>query len=625
MMDAGRHPKIEVLASSELKSVTGYIGNFTAVVRKKARMVSRACTSCGDCAEVCPVSVPDEFEEGLGTRHAIFKPFPQAIPSSFLIDPDSCLGSNPVACGKCKEVCGANAIDYDMRDEDVVLNIGTVVVATGAEPWDPTPNVEYGYSRHLDVLTSVEFERMLAAGGPTAGHIKRPSDGREPKSIAYIQCVGSRTQDPTRGMAYCSNFCCMETVKTTLQVGEHIKGVKQTVYYMDIRAFGKGFESLYGRSRADGVRYVHSIPSAVTRDAAGRLVCRIMDPDTNEIREEAHDMVILAVGVKPRMDSDAVQKLFTLSRTEDGFFLESHPKLKPVDTPTGGVFLAGFVESPKDIKDSVTQASAAASRASILMRKGEVTVEAITSSIDPDLCTACGQCAKVCPYHAITVDKEKGLATVVEALCQGCGTCGPECRFDAVSLKHFTDEQFFNQIDAALEEDPEKKVLAFCCNWCSYAGADFAGVSRMQYPGSVRIIRSMCSGRIDERFVLYAMEKKAGVVLVSGCHIGDCHYIDANKNTLTRVEKLQERMRAAGLNLDRLHRKWVSAAEGRRWADTIQEMADRLPSVDPVEVEKASAWARDQRLKYDKRVEKHREKRKTAVHAPAAVAAGGAS
>jgi len=289
--------------------------------------------------------------------------------------------------------------------------------------------------------------------------------------------------------------------------------------------------------------------------------------------------------------------------------MESHPKLKPVDTPTGGVFLAGIVEAPKDIKDSVTQASAAASRASILMRKGEVAVEAITAGIDEALCTACGQCAEVCPFHAIEVDKERKTASVVDALCQGCGTCGPECRFDAIELRHFTDRQFFRQIEAALEEEPENKVLAFCCNWCSYAGADFAGVSRMAHPGNVRIVRSMCSGRVDERFLMYAFEKRAGIVLVSGCHLGDCHYIDANTHTLSRVERLGKKMADAGLDPGRLHRRWVSAAEGRRWADTISELARMLPAVRAEEIDRTAAWALEARLKYEKRVARHREKR----------------
>ncbi|MHC4669478.1 MAG: 4Fe-4S binding protein, partial [Planctomycetota bacterium] len=463
MMDAGRHPNIELLPNTEIVGVSGHIGNFAVTVRKKARFVTDQCTSCDDCVPVCPVRVPNEYEEGLSERRAIYKPFPQAVPSSYLIDMEACLGNNPIACGKCLEACGPKVIDFDMKDEELTLEVGTVIVATGAEPWDPTPNVEYGYTRHEDVLTSVEFERMLAAGGPTEGQIIRPSDGKEPKRIAFIQCVGSRTLDPKRGMAYCSSFCCMESVKTTLQVEEHVPGARQTVYYMDIRAFGKGFEELYNRSRATGVRYVRALPSWISRTADGALRCRIEDPETGAIRDEEHDLVILAVGLKPRGDSDSIQRLFTLSRAESGFFLESHPKLKPVDTPSGGVYLAGCVEGPKDIKDSVTQASAAAARAGTLMRKGEVTVEAITAVIDTDVCTACGKCAKVCPFHAITVDKEAGLAKVVEALCQGCGTCGPECKFEAITLRHFTDAQILRQIDEALAENPDRKILAFAC------------------------------------------------------------------------------------------------------------------------------------------------------------------
>ncbi|MFQ5844116.1 MAG: hydrogenase iron-sulfur subunit, partial [Planctomycetota bacterium] len=569
MMDAGRHPNIELLTNSEVRDVSGYIGNFTVTVRRKARFVTDQCTSCNDCVPVCPVPLPAEFEEGLAERRAIYKPFPQAVPATYLIDMEACLGNNPIACGKCLEACGPKAIDFDDRDRELTLEVGTVVVATGAEPWDPTPNVEYGYARYHDVLTSLELERMLAAGGPTGGEIVRPSDGRGPRRIAYIQCVGSRTRDPRRGMAYCSNFCCMETIKTTLQVEEHIPGARQTVYYMDIRAFGKGFEELYERSRALGVRYVRAMPGAVTRTPEGTLSLRVEDPATGEIRDEEHDLVVLAVGLRPRGDSDTIQRLFTLSRAENGFFLESHPKLKPVDTPSGGVFLAGCVEAPKDIKESVTQASAAAARAGTLMKKGEVTVEAITAFIDPETCTACGKCVKVCPFNAISIEEGAAYAAVVEALCQGCGTCGPECRFESITLRHFTDAQILRQIDGALAENAGQKILAFCCNWCSYAGADFAGVSRMAYPASVRIVRSMCSGRVDERFVLHAFERGAGAVLVSGCHLGDCHYIDANTHTQRRVGKLRQRMERAGLDPARLHLAWVSAAEGRRWADFI--------------------------------------------------------
>jgi heterodisulfide reductase subunit A len=298
-------------------------------------------------------------------------------------------------------------------------------------------------------------------------------------------------------------------------------------------------------------------------------------------------MVILSIGIKPRPDSDEVQRLFNLSKTSDGFFMEAHPKLRPVDAPTGGIFLAGCAESPKDIKDSVTQASAAAARAGILMAKGSVTVEAITPRVNEENCKGCGLCNRVCPYNAITVDKELKRAIVVEAGCAGCGTCGAECPFDALTMRHFTDEQLYAQIDAATERDADKKIVAFCCNWCSYAGADFAGVSRMQYPTNVRIIRTMCSGRVAPKFVEYAFMRGAAAVLVAGCHLGDCHYINANYQTKRRVEKLWKKMERIGLDKNRLQLAWISAAEGERFASKIKEMQEIVNKVSREEIEKA--------------------------------------
>ncbi|MCK5628500.1 hydrogenase iron-sulfur subunit, partial [Candidatus Bathyarchaeota archaeon] len=250
------------------------------------------------------------------------------------------------------------------------------------------------------------------------------------------------------------------------------------------------------------------------------------------------------------------------------------------------VFLAGCAESPKDIKDSVTQAGAAAARAGILMAKGSVTVEAITPIMNADKCTGCGLCARVCPYNAITIDKEKKEANVVEAACAGCGTCGAECPFEAIEMRHFTDEQIYAQIDATTEENADKKIVAFCCNWCSYAGADFAGVSRMQYPPSVRIIRTMCSGRISKKFVERAFARGAAAVLVAGCHLNDCHYIDANYQTKKRVEMLWKKMERLGLDKNRLHLAWISAAEGQRFASKIKEMQEVVDGVTKEEIQK---------------------------------------
>jgi heterodisulfide reductase subunit A len=314
----------------------------------------------------------------------------------------------------------------------------------------------------------------------------------------------------------------------------------------------------------------------------------VISENTNTGRIEYHEvnMAILSVGILPTRDSDVTQRLLTLSKTSDGFFMESHPKLKPVDAPTQGVFFAGCAEGPKDIKDSVTQASAAASRAGILMKAGKIKVEAITSVIDKELCNVCGRCAKVCPYNAITMDiKKKIPAETIEAACAGCGTCGAECPQGAITMLHFTDQQIYSQIDAATEVDADNKIVAFCCNWCSYAGADFAGVSRIQYPPNVRIIRTMCSGRVSEDFVLHAFARGAAAVLVAGCHLNDCHYIDANYQTKKRVERLWRKLEKKGINKERLQLAWVSAAEGEKFARTIRNMKEIIDQVNKEEIE----------------------------------------
>lgn len=283
------------------------------------------------------------------------------------------------------------------------------------------------------------------------------------------------------------------------------------------------------------------------------------------------------------------QRLFNLSKSHDGFFLEAHPKLKPVDTPTAGVFLAGCAESPKDIRDSVTQAGAAAARAGILMAKGSLTVEAITPKINLEKCIGCGLCTKMCSFGAIALNEKTKKAEVVEAACHGCGTCGAECFRGAIEMRHFTDDQISAQIDAATELEPEKKIVAFACNWCSYAGADMAGTSRMQYPSSVRVIRTMCSGRVAWKHIDRAFVRHAGLVLVSGCHPGDCHYMSANLQTKRRVEKYWEKMERLGLDKNRLQLAWFNAAEGERFAAKITEMHEYLGKVKTEDVEKAAS------------------------------------
>jgi heterodisulfide reductase subunit A len=380
----------------------------------------------------------------------------------------------------------------------------------------------------------------------------------------------------------------MNTIKDSLLIKEHWPETEIYVFYVDIRACGKGFEDLYKRARNAGVKFVRGLPAEIIEDKKTRNLLLVGENTLqNELYKINVDMAILSVGLESRKDSETIQRLLTLSRNQDGFFLEAHPKLRPVDAATGGVFFAGCAESPKDIKDSVTQASAAAARAGILMAQGKVTVEAITPIIYADKCKACGLCTKVCPYNAITLNKELKRIAVAEAACGGCGTCAAECPFGALTQSHFTDEQIIAQIDAATEDDAGKKIVAFCCNWCSYAAADFAGVSRMQYPPNVRIIRTMCSGRVSQRFIERAFARGAGAVLVAGCHIGDCHYINANYQTRKRVERLWKEMEQKGLNKERLQLVWVSAAEGERFASKVREMKTMVENVTSKEIENA--------------------------------------
>ncbi|BAP62974.1 CoB--CoM heterodisulfide reductase iron-sulfur subunit A family protein [Methanococcus maripaludis] len=450
MVDVAKHPNIKLYSYSEVKDVKGYIGNFKVKIEKKPRYLSEEkCTGCGSCEEVCPISVPNEFDMGIGLRKAIYKPFPQAVPAKYTIDKESCID-----CGLCAKVCGPQAIDYGQKPEIIEAEVGTIISAIGYDPYDPTEKEEYGYGKIPNVITSMELERMINASGPTMGKVIRPSDGQKPKRIAFIQCVGSR--DAKIGKKYCSNVCCMYAMKNSQLIKEKAPETDIDIYYMDIRAFGKGYEEFYERSSKQyGIKFIRGRPAQVLDNPEGDSpIIRSEDTLLGEIFENEYDLVVLSVGMVPTSTADEVQKLLGVSRSADRFFMEAHPKLKPVDTATDGIYLAGACQGPKDIPSSVAQGSAAASRAAIPLAKGEVQVEPIVVTIDENVCGACGICVQQCPYGAPRfVEKDgKVVAEVLSALCKGCGTCAAGCPSGALEQSHFKTSQIYGQIEGAFKD-----------------------------------------------------------------------------------------------------------------------------------------------------------------------------
>ncbi len=456
MVDVASHPNIELMTYSEVEEINGFIGNFDVKVRKKARYVDvDKCTGCGDCAQECRVQrVPSEYNAGVGNRAAIYLPFPQAVPAKFTIDPEKCLYLTKGKCGKspkCEEVCQAGAINFEQEDEIVEFRAGTIIVATGFDVFDASRRPELGYQDYDNVITALEMERLVSASGPTEGKllIGKGEDQKEPKDIAFIKCVGSR--DETVGNEYCSRVCCMYTAKLAHLVKEKIPDARVTIYYMDVRAFGKGFEEFYDRVRREGVRYVRGSPSEIYQQD-DKLVVKVEDTLTATPREDEMDLVVLAVGLEPRLETKQITDLLRLSQTSDRFLMEAHPKLRPVDTSSDGVFLAGCCQGPKDIPDTVAQAKGAASSALMPLSKGMVKVEAQVSEVDESICRGCGYCVEVCPYGAIELEEVNQMghmvqvAKVNEALCKGCGACVAACFSGAIQAKSFRDRQILPQI-----------------------------------------------------------------------------------------------------------------------------------------------------------------------------------
>jgi heterodisulfide reductase subunit A2 len=453
MVVADQHPGITLHTYSQVVAVSGFIGNFAVVIRKKPRYVIQdRCTGCGTCMEKCPVRrIPSEFNQGLSNRSAIYSPFPQAVPKTPVIDPDTCrVLALKKPCGACVKFCEADAIDFNQQAEEIQITVGAVIVASGFQVFDPSDMASYGYGVFPEVYTSLEFERLNNATGPTAGAITT-KDGRTPERVAIIHCVGSRDR---RHHAYCSRVCCMYSMKFAHLIREKT-AAEVWEFYIDLRSPGKLYEEFYNRVQEEGVHFVRGRVAEVTDIAdrqadQGRLTVVAENTLTRSTLRLPVDMVILSVGLEPANGAKALSRLLNISSDGDGWFTELHAKLAPVSTATGGVFLAGCCQGPKDIPDTVAQASAAAGEAIALLAKGTVTTRAEICHIDPDLCSGCRLCLNSCAYSAITFDEGLKVARVNDALCQGCGACAATCPSSSAAVAHFTDHQVMDELEALL-------------------------------------------------------------------------------------------------------------------------------------------------------------------------------
>jgi heterodisulfide reductase subunit A len=439
MVEVNRNENIEIMSYSEVEEVDGYVGNFSVKVKHKARYVDiDLCSGCNSCVEKCPVEVPYwEFNEGIGTRKAVYVPFPQAVPLRALIDKSICID-----CGACSKACERGAINMDQEDTFSELEVGVIVVCVGFDVYDPEPNHDFGFGLYDNVITTMEFERLINASGPTMGKVVRPSDVVQPKRIGFVQCVGSRDVNSN---IYCSSFCCMASLKNAQLIKEKYPDTEVYIMYMDMRTPFRMYEEFYNRARDMNIHFIRGRPAEVTENEDKNIIARVEDTLTNKIENLELDMMVLSVGAVSPDSTEKIRQILKVSRAADGFMMEAHPKLKPVDTTLDGIFIGGMTQGPKDIPYSISQGSACAARATRFLAQGKALTEGITIAVDDDICVGCGVCVPMCPFQALKMDDD-GKLEIITALCKGCGTCAVACPSGALQQNHYKNNQILAQV-----------------------------------------------------------------------------------------------------------------------------------------------------------------------------------
>jgi heterodisulfide reductase subunit A2 len=576
MAEVGRNPNVNLYTYGEVQELSGRPGNYDVKISMKPRGVDvQKCRNCGVCAKVCPVSVPDEFNEGLAQRKAAYIEFPQAVPSTYVIDFKSC-----TKCGKCEKLCPAKAITLADQGSTIDLHVGGIIIATGYQLYDAKRLETFGYGTYTDVITMMDLERFVSATGPTGGYIKR-ADGTDVKKAAIVLCAGSRDKNY---VPYCSRICCMYALKQAF-VLKKMHGIDVTIYYTDIRATGKGYEDLYWRDQEAGVTFVRGKIAEVYKDSkTGKLVAVAEDTISGELTEDQFDMIALATPmVAPEGLKELAEKM-KVSIGEDGFITEKHPKLDPVDSLTAGIYACGCAISPKDVRDTVSDGLAASAKAALFLKSDYVTTSPEKAFIITDLCNGCAGCVPICPTRAITM--QDGKAKIDPFQCTGCGACIPVCPQEAIDFKNATTKQVIATLRGVLaEKQPgEVRVLAFVDKNVGYTGMDFLGLDRANYPENVRIVTVPTTAILGLKHLLYAFAYGAdGVLVIEGTQEID------EKFTKKRLIDLGRELAKYGIENMRVRYSYVPLPVYKKAAELFTMFTDRIKKFGPLAEDKRSA------------------------------------
>jgi heterodisulfide reductase subunit A len=571
MVYAVQHPKIRIITMAEVQAVEGSPGNYKARIKKNPRFVDASnCTVCGACEKVCPVKIPSEFDAALSTRKAIYTPFKQAVPKTYVIDKEHCLYFTKGVCRLCEKFCKGKAVDFNQKEETIELDIGAIICCTGFEQLDPKRFEEYGFGLYSDVISNLQLERLLAQ------EMRRPSDKKVAKKIAFILCAGSRMMNKEYGVEHCCKIGCMATIKQAMLVQKVVPDAEPWIFYTDIRADGKGYEEFYATAQDHNVRFVRGRVSEVVQLKDGELLVRAEDTLVGNPIEGIFDLVVLVLGIIPASGAQKLARKLGIQVGSDDFFLEKHYKLKPVDSQRDGIFAAGCALGPKDVRETTLEAMAAASRITTFLGKGEISISPEVAYINSEKCEGCGICIEICP--AAAVEKSSAGVTIIPVSCIGCGICVPKCPKEAINLNNCTEEQLIAQIHSMSQEGPSPKIIAFLEKEIAYGSADLAGQTRVSYPPNVEIIRVPTTGRVGLKHLLYAFAYGADGVVLLEDHGG----VFTEEALREHVNQLKKELSAYGVEPLRLMSFSTTLPEYSKVVNSFETFNKRISKILPL-------------------------------------------